>query len=153
MPEVVFLDIKMPGMSGIDVAKQIAGQSRIVFITAYDQYAVQAFENEAIDYILKPVTAPRLEKTIERLENHFNHSSDIVDLYGKIENIIKVLENSSPREHLKLIRVKTGSQINFIPASKVVFFKAEEKYTIVRTSEKEYLINTPIKELEHPTGP
>lgn len=69
-PDVVFLDIKMPGMNGIEAAKQIAGQSRIVFITAYDQYAVQAFENEAIDYILKPVTTARLGKTIERLENH-----------------------------------------------------------------------------------
>lgn len=153
MPEVVFLDIKMPGMTGIEVAKQIAGQSRIVFITAYDQYAVQAFENEAIDYILKPVTAARIQKTIERLEKHFHNPSDIIDLYDRIESIIKVLENSSPKEHLKLIRVKTGSQINFIPASKVVFFKAEEKYTIVRTSDKEYLINTPIKELENQLDP
>jgi len=92
-------------------------------------------------------------KIIERLENHFHQPPDVTDLYARIENVIRVLENSSPKEHLKLIRVKTGSQINFIPASKVVFFKAEEKYTIVKTSDKEYLINTPIKELENELDP
>lgn len=152
-PDAVFLDIQMPGMTGLEVARKISGQAMLVFITAYDQYAVKAFENEALDYLLKPVTAERLQKTIERLEKHVHQSATAPELFVRIERVLKVLENSTPMEYLKLIKVKTGTQINFIPISKVIFFLASDKYTLVQTAEKEYLITTPIKELENQLDP
>ncbi|MFH1157148.1 MAG: LytTR family DNA-binding domain-containing protein [Pseudomonadota bacterium] len=152
-PDVVFLDILMPGMTGINVAARIAGQSKVVFITAHDQYAIRAFESEAVDYILKPVTAQRLQTTIERLEKHFNQPATVFDLEGRMETLLQVLKNSMPKGSLNLIKVRTGTQITFIPVSQVIFFKASDKYTVVQTQEKEYLITTTIKELENQLDP
>lgn len=147
-PDYVFLDIKMPELSGLEIAKKISGNPKVIFVTAYDQYAVQAFENEAIDYVLKPINEERLKKTISRLkrramapitESHFN---------TKIEKIINIIEDKEPVQKLHLIKVKMGAEIQFVPVSYICFFKAEYKYTTVQTSQKEFIIKMPVKELE-----
>jgi DNA-binding LytR/AlgR family response regulator len=156
-PDIAFLDIKMPGMTGLKVAEKAAATCKVVFITAFDQFAVQAFENEAIDYILKPVTQNRFKKTIERLKREFstqNFSSGFNKGFDqKIEKIIQVLETRNQPEYLNLIKVKTGSTLRFVPVSQVIYFKAEDKYTIVQTPDNEFLIKTPIKTLENRLDP
>jgi DNA-binding LytR/AlgR family response regulator len=152
-PDIAFLDIKMPGLTGIEVAAKISSQCKAVFITAYDQFAVQAFESEAIDYILKPVTQKRLGKTIDRLKKQLVIKDNTPDLNEKIIKIMQVMENQKAPEYLGLIKVKTGSELRFIPVSQVIFFKAEDKYIIVQTSGNEFLIKTPIKDLENELDP
>jgi len=152
-PDIAFLDIKMPGLSGIQVAKKIYNTCKIVFITAYDHYAVEAFESEAVDYLLKPVTDSRLENTIARLKNQFVSKPDHSGLEIKMKKIIQVFENRDVPERLRLIKVKTGEELRFIPVSEVLFFKAEDKYTVVQTAQKEFLIKTPIKDLEKELDP
>jgi len=152
-PDIAFLDIKMPGMTGLKVAEQVAAFCKIVFITAFDQFAVQAFENEAIDYILKPVTQKRLKKTIERLKREFNTPNHSYGFDQKMEKIIQVLENRNMPEYLNLIKIKSGSSLRFVPVSQIIFFKADDKYTVVQTPENEFLIKTPIKILENRLDP
>lgn len=148
-PDIAFLDIKMPGMTGVEVAKKVAGACKIVFITAYDHFAVQAFESEAVDYILKPLTSKRLETTIARLKRQLDTQDSLMGFDLKIEKVIQVLENKKEPDYLRLIKVKTGSEIRFVPVSQVLYFKAEDKYTIVQTASNEFLIKTPIKVLEN----
>ncbi len=152
-PDIAFLDIQMPGITGIAVAKKVAHSCKIVFITAYDQFAVQAFESEAVDYILKPLSRKRLETTLERLKKQLKDQAQPLDFDLKIKKIIQVLENKDMPEYLRLIKVKTGSDIRFVPISQVLYFKAEDKYTIVQTASNEFLIKTPIKELENNLDP
>ena len=152
-PNIAFLDIKMPGMTGLKVAEQVASFCKVVFITAFDQFAVQAFENEAIDYILKPVTLKRLEKTIARLKREFNTANPSYGFDQKMKKIIQVLENKNMPEYLNLIKVRSGSSLRFVPVSQIIFFKAEDKYTVVQTPENEFLIKTPIKTLENRLDP
>ncbi len=147
-PDVAFLDIKMPGMSGIEVAKEIEGICSVVFVTAYDSYAVEAFENEALDYVLKPIEEKRLLKTINRLKEK-TLSNDVSPQVGeKIERIINKLNKNERASFLQLIKVKTGIEIRFVPVSEVLFFMAEDKYTTVKTEKKEHLIKKTMKELE-----
>ena len=158
-PDIAFLDIQMPGMSGIDVAKQVSGFCEVVFITAYDQYAVQAFESEAMDYILKPVTKDRLQTTILRLKKQLetkeklNTKEKVLDVDKKMQRVIQVLENRQAPDYLRLVKVKTGTDLRFVPVSQIFYFKAEDKYTIVRTATHEFLIKTPVKELENTLDP
>ena len=135
------------------MAKKIFNTCKIVFITAYDHYAVEAFESEAVDYLLKPVTDSRLENTIARLKNRLVSKPDHPGLEIKMKKIIQVLENRDAPERLRLIKVKTGAELRFVPVSEVLFFKAEDKYTVVQTAQKEFLIKTPIKELEKELDP
>lgn len=144
-PDIAFLDIRMPGMTGLDVAKQFRGRCSIVFITAYDQYAVQAFESEAADYILKPVNPDRLAVTIARLRHRCQAPEPASR--EQIRKVIRLIENRDPPDHLTLITVKTGEELRFIPVAQVIFFKAEDKYTIVQTVSHEFLIKTSIKDL------
>lgn len=147
-PNVVFLDIQMPELSGLQVARRISNNQKIVFVTAYDQYAVQAFENEAIDYILKPITEERLKKTISRLKKWATHPEEESRLHIKIANLLQMLEDRKPAQKLRLVKVKTGTGIQFVPVSNICFFKAEHKYTTVQTPQKEFIIKIPIKKLE-----
>ncbi|MCK5310617.1 MAG: response regulator transcription factor [Desulfobacteraceae bacterium] len=152
-PDVAFLDIKMPGLTGIEVAKEIDGICKVVFVTAYDSYAVEAFENEALDYILKPFEEKRLLKTINRLKEKFLSDDDPPHAGEKIVRIINKLKKDEKSSFLQLIKVKTGTEIRFIPVSEVLFFMAEDKYTTVKTEEKEFLIKKTIKELETELDP
>ena len=153
-PEVVFLDIRMPGMSGIKVAKSIPSQCNIVFITAYDQYAVDAFENEAIDYILKPVLEERLEKTITRIKDQIlkeDYLSNIPEVIERLSSILNRRKDNSG--YLKWIRAQIGHSVRLIPVEKIYFFQASNKYTRVVTKNREALIRKSINELAKELDP
>ncbi len=147
-PEIAFLDIRMPGLSGIEVAKKIAGSCWIVFVTAYDQYAVEAFEHEAIDYLLKPVTHERLERTVKRLREQIASShKPLPEVSEIVERLMARLSQRQAPQYLQFVRVQHGDGIRLIPVEEVYYFKAGDKYTIVMTKEGESLIRKPIKEL------
>jgi DNA-binding LytR/AlgR family response regulator len=150
-PDIAFLDIQMPGMTGLEVAQKSVGRCKIIFITAYDQYAVQAFESEAVDYILKPVNPDRLAAAVARLKKHCCLPDQISP--DRLQKVIQLFENRQTPDHLNLITVKTGSELRFIPVAQVIFFKAEDKYTIVQTASHEFLIKTPIRELAERLDP
>jgi len=153
-PHIAFLDIRMPGMSGLDVAAAMSGPCRVVFITAYDEYAVEAFENEAVDYLLKPVSTERLEKTVERLKTGTaGESAPEKNMAGIVERLMKGLEAGQRPGHLRWIKTQHGDGTRLIPVEEVQFFKASDKYTAVMTKAGEALINKPIKELARELDP
>ena len=153
-PDVAFLDIKMPGLSGMEVAKRIARTCRVVFITAYDKYAVEAFDNEAIDYLLKPVTLERLNKAVKRLQRQIAASSKPPsDLSEMVERAIARLYKKGTAGCLRWIRAQHGDGIRLIPVDEVYYFQASEKYTLVLTKQDELLIRKAIKELDDELDP
>ena len=147
-PDIAFLDIKMPGLSGIEIAQKISATCRVVFITAFDQYAIEAFENEAVDYILKPVTDERLAKTIKRLKKQISDVSiPQSDFSRNMDRLLAVLQNGQHSGYLKWIRVRQGDKLRLISVDEVCYFKSEEKYTLVETAERESLIKKSIQQL------
>ncbi|NBC22524.1 MAG: response regulator [Gammaproteobacteria bacterium] len=145
-PDVVFLDIRMPGQSGLEVAAALPADMRVVFVTAYDDYAVQAFETAAVDYLLKPVSEARLAATVERLQADAPASDTVARLLEQLR------EHGAP-SHLQWIRAGRGDGVTLVPVSSVVYFQAEHKYTSVRTASAEHVIRTPITELERQLDP
>ncbi len=152
-PDIAFLDIKMPGLSGMQVARETAGICRVVFITAYDQYAVDAFENEAVDYILKPATIDRLKKTVRRLKEQITEESPPMDMSGVFETLMAEMDGSIAPSYLKWIKVQVKDAVRLIPVEKIYFFKASNKYTVVMTKKRESLIRKPIAELTEELDP
>jgi DNA-binding LytR/AlgR family response regulator len=153
-PEIAFLDIRMPGLSGIEVAKKIAGSCWVVFVTAYDQYAVEAFEHEALDYLLKPVTHERLERTIKRLRQQIAPSHKPPPEVSEIvERLMARLSQRHTPQYLQFVRVQQGDGIRLIPVEEVHYFKASDKYTLVITKEGESIIRKPVKELADELDP
>ncbi len=150
-PEVAFLDIKMPGISGIEVARRIAGTCQVVFITAHNKYAVEAFESEALDYVLKPVTEDRLKKTVNRLKERLTSPTPAPEVAAVIEKVASALEKG-PR-HLQWIKAQHKDGVRLIPVGDVYFFRATDQYTVVRTRDSEHLIRKTIKELENELDP
>jgi len=147
-PAIAFLDIKMPGLSGIEVAQKIRVNCRVVFITAYDQYAIEAFENEAVDYILKPVTDKRLQKTIKRLINQISAiTSPPIDFHQTMDRLLAALKDKQLPGYLKWIKVRHGEDVRLISVDEVCYFKAEDKYTVVKTRAGESLIKKSIQQL------
>lgn len=143
-PEVVFLDIRMPGMSGLEVAARIGTAAHVVFVTAYDQYAVDAFEAGAVDYLLKPVDAGRLAKAIERIRAKLAQPpSDLAAILSQL----KAAVHAQPQERLKWIKASVGKQIKLINVDDVLFFQSDTKYTRVVLADSEALIRTPLKDL------
>jgi len=153
LPDIAFLDIKMPGLTGIEVARETADKCRIVFITAFDQYAVDAFENEAIDYILKPATIERLEKTVKRLKASLPDSSRPEEMSAIFEKLITEMNKKVTPRYLKWVKVQIRDTIRFIPADQVYFFKASHGYTAVMTEKNEALIKKTITELADELDP
>jgi DNA-binding LytR/AlgR family response regulator len=155
-PDVLFFDIRMPGQSGIDAAAQLADEwpeSRpfpaLVFITAYDQYAVQAFETQAVDYVLKPVQPARLAKTVTKIRDALaKRGSDLDATMAQLRSLIgKVPEPASPPALLNVLQVSVGTAIRMVPVDEVLYFEAADKYVRVLTEGHEYLIRTPLKDL------
>jgi DNA-binding LytR/AlgR family response regulator len=139
--DVAFLDIRMPVMTGLEVARAIGTRAHVVFVTAYDEYAVAAFEEGAVDYLLKPVTAERVAKVVSRLKGRL--ASPPFDL----EALIARLAAREGGAHLKWIRASLGNAMRMLPVEDVLYFQAEDKYTKVVTADAEALIKKPIKEL------
>ncbi|MGB8600467.1 MAG: LytTR family DNA-binding domain-containing protein [Burkholderiales bacterium] len=144
-PQIVFLDIRMPGMSGLQTAQHMAGEAHIVFVTAYDQYAVEAFEHGAVDYLLKPVEAERLQTTVARLKQRL--ASPPQDLTSLLSKLTATLNPSQKKETLRWIKASVGDNLRFIPVDEVLYFQSDDKYTNVYTDKHEAVIKTPIKEL------
>ena len=152
-PDLAFLDIKMPGLTGLEVAQGIEGATRVVFVTAYDEFAVQAFEHEAIDYVLKPVKAERLAKTIDRIRRALAApSADDERLAAVLRRVLPgSAATGAPR--LRYVRASQGDITRQIAVDDVLFFRADDKYTCVQTASGEHLIRTPIAELASQLDP
>jgi DNA-binding LytR/AlgR family response regulator len=143
-PRLFFLDIHMPGVNGLEAARIIGSRAHIVFVTAFDQYAVEAFERGAIDYVLKPFNEERLAVTVARLKER------LAGTPPKLEELIASLASRLvPRapEHLRWIKASVGTNVRLIPVEEVLFFQSDEKYTRVVTGDGECLIRKPIREL------
>ena len=153
-PDVAFLDIKMPGFSGIKVAEKVAGKCRVIFISAYDQFALQAFESEAIDYIVKPVTDERFEKTIKRLKKQILiEPTQPSGLTEALKDVLTKLDSRKESDYLNWIKAQHGDEVRLISVKEVYYFKASDKYTIVMTGNGESLIRKSIKVLVNELDP
>lgn len=147
-PDLAFLDIRMPGMTGIEAARAIGDACHIVFITAYNEYAVDAFEHGAVDYVLKPAERERLEITVARLRKRLGTKpSDLGELLSRLSAKLDGAAGGSGRAPLRWIQASVGQQLRMIPVGDVLFFTSDEKYTRVQTESFEALIRKPIKEL------
>ena len=150
-PDIAFLDIKMPGLTGIEVAQGMDANTRVVFVTAYDQYAVQAFENEAMDYLLKPVTNERLAQTVTRLKAAFAQSAPVPDISQVLNLLSRAAAGggvaANAKQHLRWIRASRGETTYQISVDEVLFFQSDDKYTIVNTANGEHVIRMPLAEL------
>ena len=154
-PDVAFLDIQMPGLTGLEVAAGIEGLTRVVFVTAYDEYALTAFDAEALDYVLKPVTAERLARTVERLRRALApRESAAPDAAGsdddaRLARALRALQAPATpaAAPLRWIRASQGDMTHQVAVADVLFFHADDQYTCVRTAQAEYLIRTPVAEL------
>ena len=149
-PDFAFLDIKMPGLTGLDVAQGIEGATRVVFVTAYDEFAVAAFEQQAVDYVLKPVKAERLASTVERLQRALAESATATATADdRLAVVLQQLRAAPPTApaRLRYVRASQGELTHQIDVADVLFFHADDKYTCVRTAAGEHLIRTTITEL------
>lgn len=158
-PEIIFLDIRMPGMTGLEVAALVADRLHIVFVTAYDQHAIEAFERGAVDYLLKPVEDERLEVTVARLKQrlqdgkHAGAAKSQPELAELIGQLVQKLQLSGAKPRLRWIKASIGGKLRLIPVEEVVYFQAEDKYTRVVTAQSEALIRRPVKDLVEELDP
>jgi DNA-binding LytR/AlgR family response regulator len=156
-PDLVFLDIRMPGLTGVEAARRIAQMEvapdellpEIVFITAYDQYAVEAFEQGVADYVLKPAERARLALTVERIRKRLaqKRAGEPTSAQPLQQLLHRLSAAGNAPAHLQWIQATVGSAIQMIPVDDVLFFISDEKYTRVQTASVEALIRKPIKEL------
>ena len=147
-PDLVFLDIQMPGLTGFEVLLQTIHSPVVIFCTAYDEFALQAFETNSIDYIVKPIKAERIQKSIEKLDS-LKHHSDKQELLRIIESYI----SQAPKKEITSIPVKMGDRMLFVKIEDVTYFSAEEKYVTIHTRDgKTYLCDLPLKSLEEKLG-
>lgn len=142
-PDFTFLDIRMPGKTGLEAAQAIAGTTHVVFITAYDQYAIEAFEHGAVDYIMKPAETDRLRLTVERLKRRLDSTPvDVGAILAQLANQIAPKAN-----YLQWIQASIGQELRLIAVADVLFFQSDDKYTRVQTSRLEALIRKPVRDL------
>ena len=146
-PDIVFLDISMPGTDGIEAAQALAGQVHVVFVTAHDEYAIRAFEQGAVDYVLKPAEPSRLALTCQRLRERLAQAPDPMhDLLAQLSQHLGA-GGLKPRAYMRWVQASVGATLRMIPTGDILFFRAEDKYTRVQTGSFEALIRKPIKEL------
>jgi DNA-binding LytR/AlgR family response regulator len=152
-PDVMFLDIQMPGATGLEVARQASGRCHVVFVTAYDQHAVAAFDQGAVDYVLKPVSAARLFTAVSRLKQRLGSPP------ARLEAALNGLHSFSggppaaARQYLRWINASVGQNLKLITVDEISYFQADNKYTRVVTHEGEALIRKPLKELVEELDP
>ena len=151
-PDVCFLDVHMPGLSGVEAARAIGRRAHVVFVTAYDQYAVQAFAHGALDYLVKPVEPERLADTVARLQERLRTPQPTADTEALLERLAAHLRRNAAPEPLRWIRASVGSTLRMIPVEEIDFLRADEKYTRIAWrgdlgKAGEALIRTPLKEL------
>jgi DNA-binding LytR/AlgR family response regulator len=151
-PDIVFLDIRMPGLSGIEAARMLFNRCHLVFVTAYDQYAIEAFEQGALDYLLKPAGGERLKTTCARLQTRIGTRPD------NIERQLSALlaghsKTAAKPEYLRWVQAQVGASLRMISTREILFFQADEKYTRVQTEQAEVLIRKTLKELADELDP
>lgn len=151
-PDVVFLDVHMPGCSGVDAARAIGPLAQIVFVTAFEQYAVQAFEQGAIDYVVKPLDETRLAATVlrlkERLADRAARNVDNAQLDSALDQLARRLSrHPATQPRLQWIRASVGNTVKLIPVEQIAYLRSDEKYTLVVWDGGEALIRKPIREL------
>jgi DNA-binding LytR/AlgR family response regulator len=157
-PDVLFLDIRMPGQSGLDAAAELAEEwladepmPALVFVTAYDAYAVQAFDAQAVDYLLKPVTPERLARAVQRLQQRLSEKlaapPQLEQTLAQLRALLASPGRVPPSERLTVIQASVGSSIRLLPISEVLVFEAADKYLRVLTADQELLIRTPLRDL------
>lgn len=142
-PQILFLDIQMPGMSGLEVARQASGRCHVAFVTAYDKYAVAAFEEGAVDYVMKPFSAARLATTVGRLKDKLRNVPANLD--GILQRLAEQAGKS--RDYVRWITASQGSELRLVTVDEVCYFQADNKYTRVVTQERESLIRQAIGDL------
>lgn len=149
-PDVLFLDIQMPGMSGLDVARHVQGRCHVVFVTAYDAYAVAAFEAGAVDYVLKPVQAARLATAIERVKQRLAAAP----VPARLDELLQTLSQGlAGRSYLRWINATTGQNMRVITTDEVAYFQADTKYTRVVTTDGEALVRMSLRQLQEQLDP
>ena len=141
-PDIAFLDIRMPGQSGLDAARAADENCRVVYVTAFDDYAVQAFEQAAVDYLLKPVSNERLARCVGRLKQFTEKTP--ADLLARLQQLLAKPAKLQP---LRWLRIQVGQAVRMIPVDDVCYFQSADKYTSVLTRDAELLLRTPLKEL------
>ena len=146
-PDILFLDIQMPGLSGLDVARQAGTRCHVVFVTAYDKYAVAAFEQGAVDYVMKPFSADRLAKTVSRLKEKVGNAP------ANLEGLLQALLKQTAKAYLRWITATQGQDLRLITVDEICYFQADNKYTLVVTPHQESVIRRPIKELTQNLDP
>ena len=149
-PEVAFLDIRMPGLTGLEVAAAIAEASpstQIVFVTAYDQYAIDAFDKGAVDYLLKPIAPERLAATVQRVQSRLSHGNPDAEAFAAMLSQLGARLPAAVAEPLVWITASTGKETRLIMVDDIAYFQADNKYTVVMTAEGEALLRKPIREL------
>ncbi len=156
-PDLTFLDIRMPGKTGIEAAKIIGNQSQVVFVTAYDQYAVEAFERGAVDYVLKPPEQERLQVTVERLKERLGKPKEsgatVNDsVTAMLSQLAEKIATTKPT-YLQWIQASIGQDLRMIPVEEILFFRSDEKYTCVQTEKFEALIRKPVRDLAEELDP
>lgn len=159
-PQVVFLDVHMPGMNGVDAARCIGRRAELVFVTAFDRYAVEAFAQGALDYLVKPIEEPRLLDTVQRLQARLRTSSEALrpELDALLERLAAQMaeqqrERSGTRPYLQWIKASVGNVVRLIGIEQVLYLRADAKYTVVAWEGGEALIRTSIRELADALDP
>jgi DNA-binding LytR/AlgR family response regulator len=160
-PDLTFLDIRMPGKTGMEAARDIGDASQVVFVTAYDQYAVEAFERGAVDYVLKPPEPERLKITVERLKERLSApastgataSANVSDtVTAMLSQLAEKIAAPKPK-YLQWIQASIGQDLRMIPVEEILFFRSDEKYTCVQTEKFEALIRKPVRDLADELDP
>ena len=148
-PNILFLDIQMPGATGLEVARHASGRAHVVFITAYDVHALQAFEQEAIDYILKPIGAERVQLTVTRLRERLR------EVPANLSGLVDLLKGAvdSEKRYLKWLTVPKGSELHVDAVADIVYLRADNKYTTVTTRASSFLLNSSLKEMKEKLDP
>jgi DNA-binding LytR/AlgR family response regulator len=145
-PQIAFLDIRMPGLNGMEVAARLDRRTHVVFVTAYDQYAVEAFDQQAADYLLKPVSDERLERAIARLKERLAKAQAPGDVAGLLKQLAQIVP-ANKNAYLRWIRASHGETVRQIPVEDVTYLQAQDKYVSVYTKDGESLIRTPLSDL------
>ena len=146
-PNIVFLDIQMPGRSGLQLAEQLSGRCRIVFVTAHEHYALAAFEQAAVDYLLKPVADERLQICVQRLQNQLPENPP------ELQGLLELLSKSSSPEYLQWIKVSKRNEIRILAISEIDYLQAEDKYLSVHSKHDSWLLHTSLLKIEAQLDP
>ncbi|MES2015394.1 MAG: LytTR family DNA-binding domain-containing protein [Pseudomonadota bacterium] len=150
-PQIVFLDVRMPGMNGIETARALERKAHLVFITAYESYAIQAFDQGAIDYLVKPIDPARLADTVQRLQQRLARPPQANLGLELLESQLR--QRSPARGWLQWIKASVGSSVRLIPVEQVLYMRSDEKYTLVTWRDGEAVIRKSIKELSEALDP